>query len=100
MGKPIESRKDEVRFVTDDPKRMLGKWVARRALHTWKETFTNEETGKVEEIERNEVLLERVTYNTPNAHLSSIRLTRSLKSQRYCHKLFHSQIILNDLCNQ
>lgn len=40
MGKPIESRKDEVRFVTDDPKRMLGKWVARRALHTWKETYS------------------------------------------------------------
>lgn len=76
MGKPIESRKDEVRFVTDDPKRMLGKWVARRALHTWKETFTNEETGKVEEIERNEVLLERGTYIDQDT-LSSIRFMMS-----------------------
>lgn len=74
MGKPIESRKDEVRFVTDDPKRMLGKWVARRALHTWKETFTNEETGKVEEIERNEVLPERVTYIEINSFIEESKI--------------------------
>lgn len=90
MGKPIESRKDEVRFVTDDPKRMLGKWVARRALHTWKETFTNEETGKVEEIERNEVLLERGTYIDQDT-LSSIRFMMSEGSLKEVEVPNHSQ---------
>lgn len=72
MSKPIESRKNEIRFVTSDPKRMLGKWVVRRALHTWKETYKNEETGKEETVERSEVLLERGTYIDQDV-LSSIR---------------------------
>lgn len=71
MATYIESRKDEVRFVTDDPKRMLGKWVARRALHTWMETYKDEDTGEELEIERNEVLLERGTYIDQNM-ISSI----------------------------
>lgn len=29
------------------PKKMLGKWVARRALKTWTEDFVDESSGKV-----------------------------------------------------
>lgn len=58
----IESRKTEIRFVTSDPKKMLGKWVARRALKTWTEDFIDETTGKTVSVERNDVLLERGTY--------------------------------------
>lgn len=58
----IESRKTEIRFVTNDPKKMLGKWVARRALKTWTEDFIDETTGKTVSVERNDVLLERGTY--------------------------------------
>lgn len=58
----IESRKTEVRYVTDDPQKMLGKWVARRALKTWTEDFVDTDTGERVEIERCEVLLERGTY--------------------------------------
>lgn len=67
----IQSRKTEVRFVTDDPKKMLGKWVARRAFHNWTEEMKNTETGEIENIERSEVLLERGTY-IDSEQLSSI----------------------------
>lgn len=43
----IDSRKTEIRYITDDPKKMLGKWVARRALKTWTEDFVDESSGKV-----------------------------------------------------
>ena len=57
-----ESRKTEIRFVTDDPAQMLGKWVARRAMRTWTEEFTDSDTGESISVERNEILLERGTY--------------------------------------
>lgn len=72
MSKTVESRKSEIRYVTDDPGKMLGKWVARRALKTWTEDFKDEDTGKTVSVERNEVLLERGTYISQDV-LSSIR---------------------------
>lgn len=57
-----ESRKTEIRYVTSDPQRMLGKWVARRALRTWIEEFVDKDTNESTSIERSEVLLERGTY--------------------------------------
>lgn len=57
-----ESRKTEIRFVTDDPAQMLGKWVARRAMRTWTEVFTDSATHETVSVERNEILLERGTY--------------------------------------
>lgn len=58
----VESRKTEIRYITDEPSKMLGKWVARRAFKTWTEDFVDGDTGKVVSIERNEILLERGTY--------------------------------------
>lgn len=58
----VESRKTEIRYITSDPKKMLGKFVARRAFHTWYENVKDEETGEVCKLERNELLLERGTY--------------------------------------
>lgn len=58
----VESRKTEIRYVTNDPAKMLGKWVARRALRTWTEDFIDEDTNETVSIERNEILLERGTY--------------------------------------
>lgn len=68
----IESRKSEIRYVTDNPPRMLGKWVARRALRTWTENFVDKDSGETVSVERNEVLLERGTYIDQDV-LSSIR---------------------------
>ncbi len=67
----IESRKTEIRYVTSDPKRMLGKWVARRAIKTWTEDFIDEKTGEPVSVDCNEVLLERGTYISQDV-LSSI----------------------------
>lgn len=72
----IESRKTEIRYVTDDPGKMLGKWVARRALKTWTEEFTDEDTGETVSIERSEILLERGTYITQDV-LCSINFMMS-----------------------
>lgn len=58
----VDSRITEIRYVTDDPKKMLGKWVARRALKTWTEDFVDQDTGKTVSVERSSVLLERGTY--------------------------------------
>lgn len=62
MNKSIESRKTEIRYVTDNPKKMLGKWVARRAIRTWTEDFIDKDTNETVSVERNEILLERGTY--------------------------------------
>ncbi|WP_279065133.1 RNA polymerase subunit sigma [Muribaculum intestinale] len=76
MNTTVESRKTEIRYVTSDPAKMLGKWVARRALRTWTEDFVDEDTGKVESIERNEILLERGTYISQDV-LCSIKFMMS-----------------------
>ena len=58
----VESRKTENRYVTDDPRKMLGKFVARRVYKTWKEELTDQDTGQTVEIERSQLLLERGLY--------------------------------------
>lgn len=58
----IETRKTEIRYITNDPAKMLGKWVARRALKTWTEDFVDKDTNKTVSIARDEILLERGTY--------------------------------------
>lgn len=68
----VESRRTEIRFTTDDPARMLGKFVARRAIRTYTEDAINGDTGEKIQIERSELLLERGTYIDADK-LSSIR---------------------------
>ncbi len=58
----IESKKTEIRYKTDDPKRMLGKWIVRNVMKTWNEDLVDTDTQEVVTIERNELLLERGTY--------------------------------------
>lgn len=55
----IETKKNEERYVTSDPRLMLNKYLAKRVLKTWTEDFVDEDTGQVVSIERNEVLFER-----------------------------------------
>lgn len=57
----IETRKDEVRKTTSEPKEMLGKYLAERLLRSWKEEFIDEDTGEVVNIERHEVILDKGT---------------------------------------
>ncbi|MDR2003314.1 MAG: RNA polymerase subunit sigma [Prevotella sp.] len=54
----IQTKFNEVRKITSDPKEMLNKYIVRRVLRTWKEDFVDEDTGNVVTIERNEVLFD------------------------------------------
>jgi hypothetical protein len=55
----IQTKFNEIRKVTSDPREMLNKYTVKRVLKTWKEDFTDEDTGEVVTIERNEVLFDR-----------------------------------------
>lgn len=57
----VETRKNEIRYVTSDPSKMLNKYLAKRVIKTWEESFIDEGTGETVNIERNEVLFERGT---------------------------------------
>lgn len=55
----VETRKNEVRYVTSNPAKMLNMYLAKRVLKTWEESFIDENTGETVNIERNEILFER-----------------------------------------
>lgn len=57
----METRKDEKRYKTSDPKKMLNMFLAARVLKTWKEDFVDEDTGEKVSIERNEILYDAGT---------------------------------------
>lgn len=58
----IQTKFNEERKVTSNPREMLNKYIAKRVLKTWIEDFVDEDTGLVASIERNEVLFDRGTY--------------------------------------
>lgn len=58
----VKTRKDEIRFKTDDPKRMLNKYICSRVIKTWSEDFVDNDTGEITSVERSEVLFEKGTY--------------------------------------
>ena len=41
----VETRKNEIRYVTSDPSKMLNKYLAKRVIKTWEESFIDEDTG-------------------------------------------------------
>lgn len=54
----IETRKDEIRYRTDDTRRMVGKFFASNVFKTWYEEVLDSDTGEVISIERNDLLFE------------------------------------------
>lgn len=53
MGKEkIETKKDEIRYTTSDPKKMLNRWLVKDVLQKWTENFLDKDTGEVVQIER------------------------------------------------
>lgn len=60
----IQTRKTEERYFTNDPKRMLGRYLVNRLYRTWTETFMDEDTGESVPVERNELLFDRGTLIT------------------------------------
>lgn len=58
----IETRKDEIRYRTDDTRRMVGKFFASRVFKTWYEDMIDHDTGEAISIERNDLLFENGKY--------------------------------------
>lgn len=54
----IETRKDEIRYRTDDTRRMAGKFFASNVLKTWYEDVIDGDTGEIISIERKDLLFE------------------------------------------
>ena len=52
---------DEVKVNKTNLKKNIGKRLAARVLKSWNEEFSDEDTGEVVSIERNEVIMERET---------------------------------------
>lgn len=70
--KQVETRKSEVRITTLELKKMLNKYICKRVLKKWNETFVDESTGETHVIERTQVLYERGTLVTKDV-LSKIQ---------------------------
>lgn len=54
----IETRKGEIRYRTNDTRRMVGKFFASNVFKTWYEEVLDSDTGEVISIERNDMLFE------------------------------------------
>ena len=57
--KTIQTRFNEIRFKTLEPKKMLNMYLAERVIKKWTEDFVDEDTKEVVSIERAEKLFER-----------------------------------------
>ncbi|MBD5585351.1 MAG: RNA polymerase subunit sigma [Clostridia bacterium] len=68
----IETRKNEIRFKTSDPEKMLGKYTVERVMKHWNENVVDSDTGKTMVIERSQILFDRGIYIS-NDVLSEIR---------------------------
>ena len=70
--KELVTRFDEVRLRVNEPKHMIGKVLAERVLRTWKEEFTDEDTGEIVPVERTEVVLDKKGHKLTKEDVSTI----------------------------
>lgn len=55
----VETKKDEVRYFTSEPKEMLNKYLASDVVQKWSEDFIDEDTKEVVSVERTQKLFDR-----------------------------------------
>lgn len=55
----VETKKDEVRYFTSEPKEMLNKYLASDVIQKWTEDFIDEDTKEVVSVERTQKLFDR-----------------------------------------
>lgn len=67
----LQTKFNEEILTTSNLEEMKGKYIAKRLLRTWKEDFTDEDTGEVVSIDRNEVLFDKGAFLSPD-NLSQI----------------------------
>ena len=72
----VETRKDEVRYVTSDIKKMLGKFLVKSLKRTWSEAFADEGTGEVVNIDRYGIIFDAGTYLGRRKYLKSTFICR------------------------
>ena len=77
MNTDTQTRKDEIRYHTDDFDKAVGKFLASAVVKTWQEDFTDASTGEVIKIDRTEIIAERGKYIDAN-------LAQSLKFHVLC----------------
>lgn len=58
----IDTRKNEIRYVTSDPAKMLGMYTVSKVTRSWEEEFVDEDTGNIQKIERHELILDKGIY--------------------------------------
>lgn len=61
------TRKDEIRYITSDPKRMLNRFICRDVVKKWNESFLLE-NGEITDVERSELLFQKGTYIDHDIH--------------------------------
>ena len=57
--KSFRRLKDIEIIETKDPKVLLGKYLYKNIRRTWKDEFTDKDTGETSEVERNEIMWEK-----------------------------------------
>lgn len=57
--KPVETRYSEIKYRSDDPKKMVGKYTAEAVLRTYTEDFLDEADGTIHSIERHETIIRK-----------------------------------------
>ena len=55
----VETKKDEVRYFTSEPREMLNKYLASDVVQKWTEDFMDEDTKEVVSVERTQKLFDR-----------------------------------------
>lgn len=58
----METRKNEVKYSTLEPKKLLNRYIAERVLKIYTDDFIDEDTGETVSIERNEILFSTGTF--------------------------------------
>ncbi len=58
----VESKLNEIRYRTADPKKMLNKWLASDVFKRWNEDFIDESTGEKVSVPRNEFIFKQGMY--------------------------------------
>ena len=57
--KTIQTKQDEIRFLTSEPTDMFNKYLASDVIQRWSEDFIDEQTGEVITVERTQKLFDR-----------------------------------------
>ena len=55
----METRKSEIRYKTNDPSKMLNKYLVSKLCRTWNETFIDDSTGETVNVERSELIIDK-----------------------------------------